>query len=120
MKDCKVVEIKKTSYQKAEIQRGYSNTTLHLNLSKSEIFIAPLDKVVKKRFIGGRGFDLWYLWKSVSHLTNWDDAENSICISSGPLGGTPTYPGSGKSVVATISPLTGMAIDSNVGGQQAM
>jgi len=32
------------------------------------------------------------------------------------MGGTPVYPGSGKSIVTTISPLTGSVIDSNVGG----
>jgi aldehyde:ferredoxin oxidoreductase len=32
------------------------------------------------------------------------------------MGGTPIYPGSGKSIVTTVSPLTGTVIDSNVGG----
>jgi len=32
------------------------------------------------------------------------------------MGGIPLYPGSGKSIVVTISPLTGSVMDSNVGG----
>jgi aldehyde:ferredoxin oxidoreductase len=32
------------------------------------------------------------------------------------MGGTPIYPGSGKSIVTTLSPLTGSVMDSNVGG----
>jgi len=71
---------------------------------------------MKEIFIGGRGFGLYLLWQAVKGATRWDDPENTICIASGPLGGTPIYPGSGKSIVTAISPLTGSVIDSNVGG----
>ena len=37
-------------------------------------------------------------------------------ISSGPIGGIPNYPGTGKSIAATISPLTKSVVDSNGGG----
>jgi aldehyde:ferredoxin oxidoreductase len=63
-----------------------------------------------------RAFDLWLLWNAVKGTTQWDRPENAICISCGPLGGTPIYPGSGKSIVTTISPTTGSVMDSNVGG----
>jgi aldehyde:ferredoxin oxidoreductase len=56
------------------------------------------------------------LWNAVKPETRWNDPENSVCIACGPLGGTPAYPGSGKSIAATLSPLTGAPIDSNVGG----
>jgi aldehyde:ferredoxin oxidoreductase len=73
---------------------------------------------MKEKFTGGRGFDLWLLWQSLprDRITKWDDPENEICIACGPLGGTPVYPGSGKSIAVAISPLTGSVIDSNVGG----
>ncbi|MHA2358477.1 MAG: aldehyde ferredoxin oxidoreductase family protein, partial [Candidatus Heimdallarchaeaceae archaeon] len=48
--------------------------------------------------------------------TLWNDSENVLCIASGALGGTSNFPGSGKSIVTAISPLTGLIIDSNVGG----
>jgi aldehyde:ferredoxin oxidoreductase len=70
----------------------------------------------KKTFIGGKGYDLWLLWNAVQPTTRWNDPENALCIAAGPLGGTPIYPGSGKSIVATLSPTTGSVIDSNVGG----
>jgi aldehyde:ferredoxin oxidoreductase len=71
---------------------------------------------MKERFIGGRGFGLWLLWHGVGDDTKWNDPENEIVISSGPCGGITQYPGSGKSLVVSISPLTGVVVDSNVGG----
>ncbi|MFO7751511.1 MAG: aldehyde ferredoxin oxidoreductase C-terminal domain-containing protein [Desulfobacteraceae bacterium] len=109
-------EIKSIPYERAEIDKGYTDKSLHINLDSNDISIKSIDEKVKKRFIGGKGYDLWYLWNAVSGSTKWDDPENAICISSGPLGGTPGYPGGGKSIVTSISPLTSAPIDSNVGG----
>jgi aldehyde:ferredoxin oxidoreductase len=56
------------------------------------------------------------MWHGVKDSTQWNDPENEICISFGPLCGNTNYPGSGKSIVTTISPLTGIPVDCNVGG----
>jgi aldehyde:ferredoxin oxidoreductase len=56
------------------------------------------------------------LWNAVTPQTKWDSPENEIIISPGPLGGTTNFPGSGKSLVVTLSPTTGIPVDSNVGG----
>ncbi|MCP4575799.1 MAG: aldehyde:ferredoxin oxidoreductase, partial [Deltaproteobacteria bacterium] len=90
--------------------------SLHINLSDTQININPIEEKIKEKFIGGKGYDLWLMWNAVSGETKWDSPENAVCISSGPLGGTPGYPGGGKSIVTAISPLTGAPIDSNVGG----
>lgn len=111
-----IKEIKTKRYQRPAIVKGYANQTLSIDVSKAEIFIKPIEDRIKEVFIGGKGFDLWLLWNTVTENTKWDDPENAICIASGPLGGTPTYPGSGKSIVTTISPTTGSVMDSNVGG----
>ncbi len=105
-------------YEIHEVQKGYANRTLYINLSKSEITIKPVTDEMKKKFIGGKGFDLWLMWNSLpkDKIVKWDDLENEICISSGPLGGSIFYPGSGKCIVTSISPLTGIIVDSNVGG----
>ncbi|TKJ19614.1 MAG: aldehyde:ferredoxin oxidoreductase [Promethearchaeota archaeon Loki_b32] len=105
-------------YKIQEVQNGYANRTLYLNLSKNEISIKPVSDEMKEKFIGGKGFDLWLMWNSLpkDRIIKWDDPENEICISSGPLGGSIFYPGSGKSIVTSISPLTGIIVDSNVGG----
>jgi len=109
-------EIKTISYEKAEIKKGYTDQSLRINLDTSDIIINPIEEKIKNKFIGGKGYDLWLMWNAVSGDTKWNDPENTICISSGPLGGTPGYPGGGKSIVTSISPLTGAPIDSNVGG----
>jgi aldehyde:ferredoxin oxidoreductase len=105
-------------YQPGKVERGYNNRTLYINISDKRIVEKPLTNDMKEKFTGGRGFDLWLLWQALpkDRITKWDGQENEICIACGPLGGTPVYPGSGKSIAVTISPLTGSVIDSNVGG----
>jgi aldehyde:ferredoxin oxidoreductase len=56
------------------------------------------------------------MWNAVKGTTKWNYPENEVCISCGPLAGTPIYPGAGKSIVTAISPTTGSVMDSNVGG----
>lgn len=104
------------SYERKPVKKGYTDQSLTINLDSNQISILPIDAEIKEKFIGGKGYDLWMMWNSVSSETKWNDPENTVCIASGPLGGTPGYPGGGKSIVTAISPLTGIPIDSNVGG----
>ncbi|MEA3341031.1 MAG: aldehyde ferredoxin oxidoreductase N-terminal domain-containing protein, partial [Chloroflexota bacterium] len=104
------------TYEPGAVDRGYAGQTLHVNLSDNTIASKPVTQQMKDIFIGGRGFGLRLLWDGISADTKWDDPENEIVISSGPLGGTIGYPGAGKSLVVSLSPLTGCVIDSNVGG----
>lgn len=103
-------------YVPAKVEKGYSNQTLHIDLSNNRITTKDVTQQMKDLFIGGKGFGLWLLWNEVNENTKWDSPENEICIASGPLGGTSAFPGSGKSLVVSISPTTGSVIDSNVGG----
>jgi len=112
----KMETLKTFYYDRPIIEKGYANQTLFIDISVPDISVKPVDEKMKEVFIGGKGFDLWLLWQAVKSTTQWTDPDNAICISSGPMGGTPLYPGSGKSIVTTISPLTGSVIDSNVGG----
>jgi aldehyde:ferredoxin oxidoreductase len=107
---------KTLDYKRPEIEKGYTDQTLHINISDADISIQPVEQKTREIFVGGKGYDLWLLWNAVQADTRWDDSQNAICIACGPLGGTPIYPGSGKSIVTTLSPLTDAAIDSNVGG----
>jgi aldehyde:ferredoxin oxidoreductase len=103
-------------YEIPKTERGYTGQTLYVNVGEGAIDSKPVTDEMREKFIGGRGFDLWLLWHGVEDATEWDDPENEIVISSGPCGGITQYPGSGKSIAASISPLTGVVIDSNVGG----
>jgi len=105
-------------FKSTTIEKGYNNRTLYVNLSTKEIKEKPVDVKMKETFTGGKGFDLWLLWNSLpgGKITKWNDPDNELCIACGPLGGTTLYPGSGKSIVVSISPLTDSIIDSNVGG----
>jgi len=108
--------LKSFSYQLGKIIKGYNNRSLYINLNDYSIGEKEVTEMMKDKFIGGKGFGLWYLWNAVTPETKWNDPENEIVIATGPIGGITQYPGSGKSLVVTISPLTGIPIDSNVGG----
>ena len=110
-----IVEFK---YDLGKVERGYNNRTLYIDLSNMRLASKPVSKEMRDTFTGGRGFNLWLLWNALpkDRVVKWDDPENEVCIACGPLGGTPVYPGSGKSVAVAISPLTDSVIDSNVGG----
>ena len=103
-------------YELRPVERGYANRTLYVNLSDNSVAAKPVTQAMKDTFTGGKGFCLWLLWNGTTPATRWNDPENELCIASGPIGGITAYPGSGKSTVVTISPQTGVPIDSNGGG----
>ena len=103
-------------FEVKEINRGYADRSLYIDLSNNEIKVKPIDGEMKNKFTGGRGYGMKYLWDAVNPDTRWDSPENEIIIAQGPIGGITQYPGAGKSYVVTISPLTDLPVDSNVGG----
>lgn len=104
------------NYETRPVERGYANRTLYINLSDNTVESKPVTQQMKDAFTGGRGFGIWLLWNAVKPATKWDDPENELIITGGPIGGITAYPGSGKSTVVTVSPLTHSVIDSNAGG----
>ncbi len=96
-------------------QKGYNNRSLHVDLSTFKITEKKIGEDMKQTFTGGRGFGLKYLWDAIKPTTKWNDPENDIIISPGPICGITQYPGAGKSLVVTLSPITNIPIDSNVG-----
>jgi NADH:ubiquinone oxidoreductase subunit F (NADH-binding) len=99
-----------------ELKKGYSDRVLRIDLDKNEIKILPVTQQMKDLWIGGKGFDLWLMFLEIDKDTLWNSPGNPICFSSGPLGGTTSFPGSGKTLVTTISPITQSIMDCNVGG----
>ncbi|MDD3948401.1 MAG: aldehyde ferredoxin oxidoreductase N-terminal domain-containing protein [Anaerolineaceae bacterium] len=108
--------LKTYQYELGKIERGYNGRSLYINVSDLSIQEKPVTEFMKEKFTGGKGFDLWYLWHAVKPETRWNSPENEIVMSAGPLGGITQYSGTGKTLVCSISPLTDIPIDSNVGG----
>jgi aldehyde:ferredoxin oxidoreductase len=104
------------NYQLGSLERGYSDRTLYVNLSTNQIAEKPVSLETKEKFIGGRGYGLKLLWDGVSGSTKWNDPENELIVAPGPVCGITQYPGTGKSYVVGLSPLTQTVMDSNVGG----
>jgi len=104
------------SYEWKPLFRGYTDKTLYINVGNNEIKEKDVPEQMKEKFIGGKGYGLRLLWDATKPDTKWNDPENEINISSGPIGGITQYSGSGKSICVSISPQTDIPIDSNVGG----
>lgn len=107
--------LKEYKYEWAPIEKGYNNRTLYINLDDNRIEEKSVSQEMKDKFVGGKGFGLKLLWDATRPETLWDDNDNEIVISGGPICGITQYSGTGKSIVVGISP-TGNVMDSNVGG----
>jgi len=103
-------------FEVKDLEKGYSDRILRIDLDKNEISIQPVTQQMKDLWVGGKGFDLWLMFKEITKDTKWDSPDNPICFSSGPLGGATSFPGSGKTLVTALSPLTSSVMDCNVGG----
>lgn len=108
--------LKSWNYDWTPLSRGYTDKILYINVGTSDIFSKDVPPLMKEKFIGGKGYGLKLLWDATKPDTRWNDPENEIIISSGPIGGITQYSGTGKSLVVSISPQTDSVIDSNVGG----
>jgi aldehyde:ferredoxin oxidoreductase len=103
-------------YKWTPLNKGYTDKVLYINVGNSDIREKDVPPVMKEKFIGGKGYGLRLLWDGTRPETKWNDPENEIIISSGPIGGITQYSGTGKSLVVSISPQTDSVMDSNVGG----
>jgi aldehyde:ferredoxin oxidoreductase len=108
--------ITRWDYNWTPLDKGYTDKILYINVGTPEVKEKNVPAVMKEKFIGGKGYGLRLLWDATLPDTKWDDPENEIIISSGPIGGITQYSGSGKSLVVSISPQTDSVMDSNVGG----
>ncbi len=104
------------AYPPKAVERGYTDRTLHVDLSTKRIETRPVPPYMKERFTGGKGYDLYLMWHQVPGPIAWDDPRNGLYFSGGPMCGTPQFSGTGKCLVTGISPTTGSVMDCNVGG----
>lgn len=108
--------VNRIGYQVFPIKRGYTDHILDINLSTREAEVINVSPEFRERFIGGRGYALKLIWDRTNENTRYNSEDNILVMASGPLGNEPKFPGTGKFIVGTISPLTDTFIDSNVGG----
>ena len=111
--------IESFAYTPQPISRGYTDQILRVDLTSATISTSTVSPDFKTKYTGGRGYALKLIWDETSENTHYDSPDNILVMASGPLGNEPRFPGSGKFIVGTISPLTDTFIDSNVGGHFA-
>ena len=111
--------IKSMTYKPAPIEGGTTDEILQVDLGSYKISPLKLAPDFKEKYVGGRGYALKFIWEGTSRETRYDSPENILVMAGGPLCGDARFPGSGKFVVGTISPLTDTFIDSNIGGHFA-
>lgn len=85
-----------------------------IHLNKDSVEIAPISLDLRKKFLGGRGINMYLLSKSYSPDLNPLSPENPLIFGSGLLTGTLGF-GSRMNITAK-SPESGHLGDSNVGG----
>jgi aldehyde:ferredoxin oxidoreductase len=88
---------------------------LSIDLSAKSVTKGEIEEDVLKNFIGGKGFAAKVLYDELKPGTNPLSPDNILVMVTGPLAGT-SAPAFAKIAFATKSPLTGIFIDSYVGG----
>ncbi|HJV35740.1 aldehyde ferredoxin oxidoreductase C-terminal domain-containing protein [Geomonas sp.] len=104
------------NYEKRQLQRGYANRMLTIDLAGGMIALPELSPEVRDYFIGGRSLGLYLLHRLTTPATSPGDPENPLILANGPLGGIPQFPGTAKAMAVALSPTTGVPGVSNFGG----
>ena len=92
-----------------------NNKLLRINLTTKSISIEEIPDSVVYDYLGGTGYITYYLNKELDPKIDSLSPDNKVIVAPGPIQGT-TVPVSGRYAVGTKSPLTGLFLDSNVGG----
>jgi len=88
---------------------------LFVNLSTGTSKTEMLDEALLREYIGGSGVAAWLFSNLVPPGIDAFDPSNPLVFALGPLCGT-TAPTSGRHELASLSPLTGLFAESDVGG----
>ncbi|MFX1343881.1 MAG: aldehyde ferredoxin oxidoreductase family protein [Promethearchaeota archaeon] len=93
---------------------AFKGKLLNINLTTKEIFTEPLIEDIAKDYLGGAGYACRYLYDRLDKSTVPLSPENIILIMTGPLMGT-FAPNTGRWVICSKSPYTGIWGESNCG-----
>ncbi|MFX0056849.1 MAG: aldehyde ferredoxin oxidoreductase family protein [Candidatus Hodarchaeota archaeon] len=94
--------------------KAFRGKLLNLDLSSGKIAEEPLNQIIAKSFLGGAGYACRYLYDRLDKETDPLSPENILMIMTGPLNGT-FAPNTGRWVVCSKSPYTGIWGESNCG-----
>ncbi|TFG15188.1 MAG: aldehyde ferredoxin oxidoreductase [Promethearchaeota archaeon] len=94
--------------------KGFRGKLLKVNLTNKEISKEPINEDIASNFLGGAGYACRYLYDFLDKDTDPLSPENIIMIMTGPLNGT-FAPNTGRWVVCSKSPYTGIWGESNCG-----
>jgi len=95
---------------------GIYGKILNVDLTEKRHFFSPLQDLTLKTTIGGRGFNVAYLYDRFSEEIDPLGKDNCLLFSCGLLTGT-AAPASSRLHINAVSPLTGLLGSSNIGGQ---
>lgn len=99
----------------SSIPKGYAGKLLRIDLTNGSMKEEWLDDVELRKFVGGAGFGIKYLYEEVPPGIDGFSPDNRLILTSGPLGGT-SIQGSGTYSVSTRGILTGGAAFSQANG----
>jgi len=98
-----------------EKTNGYIGRIARVDLSSGRVTEESLDGAIVRKWVGGAGLGAKVLLEEVPPEVKWDDPENRLVLTAGPLAGTMVF-GSGTFNVATKGPLTDLAVISQANG----
>ena len=86
-----------------ETMNGFMGQLAAVNLSAGCVRKEALDEVTARKWVGGAGLGAKILLEEVPPRVEWDDPENRLVFTAGPLAGTMMF-GAGTFNVAAKAP----------------
>ena len=101
--------------QRGKIEMSLDRKIAYIDLTTGKIESKVIPLAIRKRFLGGRGLDMYLMYNHIKPGVDPLGPENVALISAGILVGTPSS-ASGRTHVSGKSPLTGYVGSTNMGG----
>ncbi len=94
---------------------GYAGKLLRVDLNSGKTSDQELDEATARKWLGGAGMGMKYLYDEVPAGVTWDDVANRLILANGPLSGT-SLGGSGTVSIVAKGPLTNGATSTQANG----